>query len=287
MQCKKESLIQDPNGDDYTWRCEEEALTNSDYCILHTEYPGEYGSPEYNEIDKLKMEKIKEKLKNKDFYYIAAILEKIGFKDMDINRIDLRNAKIGRFHLRNVNIVGSVVDFGERGKIENFNPIISIKGAEITNDVYFENVKVEGSINFSDVKAPEIIFNQVNSGWSFIFDNIIIENNAKFMDLEVNEDIRFNNAKLFCDNALFDFKKIKGTIYLEKSEFKNPNVQEKLFRIVKNRSESLGNKEEADTYFYREMEAKRLQKSFYIRYPEWIIQKFFGYGVRPLRVVLT
>lgn len=35
------------------------------------------------------------------------------------------------------------------------------------------------------------------------------------------------------------------------------------------------------------MEAKRLQKDWYVKYPEWIVQKFFGYGVYPLRVILT
>ena len=287
MQCKQESTIQNPNGDDYTWRCKEESLKDSDYCILHTAYPEDPESQEYKEINKLKMRKIKEKLKKKDFDYIAAILERIGFRDMDINRIDLRNAKVGSFHLKNVNIIGDIVDFGEGGKIENFNPIISIKGAKITNEIYFENVRVEGSINFSDVKTPEIIFNQVHSGWCLIFENITIENHAQFMDLEVNDEIRFNNAKLLCDNALFDFKKIKGPLYLEKSQFKNPKVQEKLFRIAKNIWEGLGDRTRADEYFYREMEGKRLQKSYYKKYPEILIQYCFGYGVYPFRVILT
>lgn len=46
--------------------------------------------------------------------------------------------------------------------------------------------------------------------------------------------------------------------------------------------EKTGDKEEADYHFYREMEAKRKQTPWYVRYLEFIVlQKIFGYGVHP------
>ena len=57
-------------------------------------------------------------------------------------------------------------------------------------------------------------------------------------------------------------------------------------RIARRRLEEHGDKDEADYYFYREMEAKRKQKPWYIRYPEFVfIQLIFGYGVHPFRLM--
>jgi hypothetical protein len=52
--------------------------------------------------------------------------------------------------------------------------------------------------------------------------------------------------------------------------------------------EAKGNKQEADDNFYLEMEAKRKQKPWYIRYPEYaFIQVIFGYGVNPWRLIAS
>lgn len=43
----------------------------------------------------------------------------------------------------------------------------------------------------------------------------------------------------------------------------------------------------ADYYFYREMEAKRKQKSRIVRFLEWPFQYIFGYGTKWERVLIT
>jgi len=269
----------------YEWKCEEEALKGSDYCILHIEYP-EFESPEYLELDKLKAEKIKEKSRKKDFNYTAAKLSKLGFKNMDISHVELRNAEIGDFVLKNVNIVGSTVDFGEGSKFENFNSFVNCYGAKIDH-IYFENVKIRDSIVFRDVITKEFIFNNVNVGLVANFENITIENYIQLSGLSVDGTLEFQNAHILCDNANFKIPNIKEGIYFNNTKFENPLHQEILCRYAKNNWEGLGDKEKADYHYYREMEAKRLQKPFYVKYPEWIFQKAFGYGVYPLRLFIT
>ena len=78
-----------------------------------------------------------------------------------------------------------------------------------------------------------------------------------------------------------------GDISFKNSKFDKPKSQEKACRAAKNICEKQGDKEEADYYFYREMEAKRKQKSFFTRKGEWGFQKFLGYGIYPLRILLT
>ena len=64
------------------------------------------------------------------------------------------------------------------------------------------------------------------------------------------------------------------------------SVQEQACRRAKNVLEKNGNREEAGYHFYREMDAKRKQKPWYIRYPEYVfVQLIFGYGVHPFRLM--
>jgi hypothetical protein len=285
MKCKQKSYFKLFDMENYEWKCNEEALEGSEYCILHTKYP-EFGSPEYQIIDELKTEKIKEKLKKKDFDYIAAILSKLGFKDMDISHIELRNAKIDDFALKNVNIIGRNVDFGEGSIFEHFNSFINCQGATI-DDIYLENVKILDAFVLENVKTRQIILNKVSVGMSMTLDKITIEKYVQFIDLIVGGALDFQNAKVSCDNANFNLPQINEGINLNNTKFEKPLYQEILCRYAKNNWESLGDKEKADYHYYREMEAKRLQKPFYIRYPEWIFQKSFGYGLYPLRMFLT
>ena len=65
----------------------------------------------------------------------------------------------------------------------------------------------------------------------------------------------------------------------------HPLSQGSVCRLAKKISETNGNKEEADYHFYREMEAERTQRPWYVRFPEYVfIQRIFGYGVHPWRL---
>jgi hypothetical protein len=67
----------------------------------------------------------------------------------------------------------------------------------------------------------------------------------------INGDCNFYNSDL------------RGELIFKNAKFKEPSTQEKAFRKAKIVWGELGDREEADYYFYREMEAKRLQKPYY------------------------
>ena len=92
---------------------------------------------------------------------------------------------------------------------------------------------------------------------------------------------------IFGSIADFDYTQFRGEILTFKNaKFKYPYNQEDACRRAKNLFEVHGNKEESDYHYYREMNGKRKQKPFYIRYPEYIfIQSMFGYGVHPFRLI--
>lgn len=70
------------------------------------------------------------------------------------------------------------------------------------------------------------------------------------------------------------------------TRFETYTQQEIACRKAKILLEKNGDREQAGYHFYREMEAKRKQKPWYYRYPEFIfIQLIFGYGVHPWRLM--
>ena len=93
------------------------------------------------------------------------------------------------------------------------------------------------------------------------------------------------------NGVIFELAKFSRTEFegdqlsFRNSTFFNAKHQEDAYRKAKIVSEKAGNKEEAESYFYQEMDAKRKQKPWYKRYPEYvIIQLIFGYGVHPVRI---
>jgi hypothetical protein len=94
------------------------------------------------------------------------------------------------------------------------------------------------------------------------------------------------NGSHFKSRALFIRSHFEGeNLTLKNAEFKNPQDQENACRLAKNAFERTGDRVAASYHFYREMDAIRKQKPWYIRYPEFIfIQLIFGYGVHPFRL---
>ncbi len=103
---------------------------------------------------------------------------------------------------------------------------------------------------------------------------------------------------MFCEDTYFcrcvfigdlDFSgsQFKGDVLTFKhSEFSKPKSQEDACRRAKNISEKNGDREEAGYHFDREMDARRRQRPWYLRYPELVfIQMIFGYGVHPWRLM--
>ena len=282
MKCKKKSVFT-VYGENYDWECEEEAIEGSNYCVLHENYP-EYGSSEYHALNKLKSDKVREKIDNDDFNFISVILDEIEFKNIEVKYLDFMNAELRDVYFTNININKRII--GDNGEpiFESIYPKINFEGAEIRSTVYFSYVTCD-ILDFSNVKANELIFNNVKFGSGY-FRDITVNKYFQFMNMEISRDIRLDNAKLLGDVNV-NFSKIKGDISLENVQFKNPIDQEKVFRIAKNIWENQGDRGEADKCFYKEMEAKRKQKKWYFRYLEVVIQYCFGYGVYPGRFIVT
>jgi hypothetical protein len=112
------------------------------------------------------------------------------------------------------------------------------------------------------------------------------------------EGANFDGAR-FRGNTWFDGATFRGNTYFggatsngeiltfRNAKFALPGDQEDAFRRAKNVQEKIGDREEAGHHFYKEMEGKRKQKIWYIRYPEWFfIQFIFAYGVNPLRLMI-
>jgi hypothetical protein len=85
----------------------------------------------------------------------------------------------------------------------------------------------------------------------------------------------------------FHLTTIDGTLNFTKTKFGSPAAQEEACRRAKRIAEELGDREDADHYFYREMEAKRLQSPITIRYLEVPMQYVFGYGTKWKHVLVA
>jgi len=172
---------------------------------------------------------------------------------------------------------------------------------------------------FSNVKAGSILFEGLTINGIGLFFDVEVWNEAEFMRMKVWDNLDFTRSVYHCGidfkdatfgkeanfnkmtvkgNAFFHSAKFNGPANFRRSEFQEdfnlrnalfalPRAQEDACRVAKNLYSIAGNREEADYYFYREMEAKRLQKNWIIRILEWPIQRIFDYGTSWIKLILT
>lgn len=275
--------------------CKEKSYENN-YCILHMELPLDEESEDFKLINRLKGKKVSEKIKNGDFNFEGAKLLEIRFiKPNDKNLIECKES----LNLKN-SFIKTFVFFGSI--YIRFN--VLMEGSQIGRNVQFTKYcVVEGDIllNNSNIGIDVNFTGNENIKKNFkkgiYLNNAKIGGNIRFRDLELLDDIFLNSAKIYSnvnfkncfikEYLYIHHAEIGGTIDFDNTKFKIPLVQEYSCRKAKNSWEEFGDKEKADKYFFKEMEAKRLQKSRSFRYFEWPIQFFFGYGVHPWRVILT
>ena len=129
-------------------------------------------------------------------------------------------------------------------------------------------------------------FNQATFRWKALFSGAAFRSRPDFWETKFHGEAYFNGAT-FSDIAYFSGAKFEGDVLTFKDAiFASAVSQEDACRRAKNVLEKNGNREEAGYHFYREMEAKRKQKSWIYRYPEFVfIQLIFGYGVHPWRLI--
>lgn len=149
-------------------------------------------------------------------------------------------------------------------QLSQFRGWLDFSGAEFTERVDFLRSQFKGRADFRGSK----------------FRGLVSLNKSQFSD-----DAFFSNCE-FSKGIDISGAQFKGDVLTFKhSRFNNPTSQEIACRRAKNTMEKAGDREETGYHFYREMEAKRKQKPWYTRYPEYLfIQLIFGYGVRPFRL---
>lgn len=157
-----------------------------------------------------------------------------------------------------------------------FNGIIIFIRARFSEITFFKGAKFNDYADFSGAKFgnyayfSEAAFTDVTNFRGATFSGIADLGGATFSEI-----VEFSGTKFEGDGSTFR----DATFILAKS-------QEEACRRAKNVLERNGDREEAGYHFYREMEAKRKQKPWYIRYPEFVaIQGIFGYGVHPWRLI--
>lgn len=302
--------------------CLEDIYKNYDYCILHLHPSMESNEEEIIEIEKLKHKKIDEKVKNEDFNFDGLFVRDLNLDSIEICKdVNFRGALFEEFHF-NSTIVSGNIDFSD-AEITQWIDFTSSKidgsaifnSAKIPYKALFEKFKVKfnvdfsrcifkgyltlneaeigGRVNFDETKMESLSLNSSRIG-SLILDHtkltgylsakdaaiwgmIIKYSTAKFMNFD--ESIITNDVELYSN-------KFKEGISFHKTSFLEPYTQEKTSRYIKNIWEKLGDRDKADYYFYREMEAKRLQKGKIKSFFEYIfIQWAFEYGTNPYKVL--
>ncbi|MDF0591735.1 pentapeptide repeat-containing protein [Candidatus Methanocrinis natronophilus] len=217
-------------------------------------------------------------------------------------------------------------------------------GAEFAKDAYFVEAEFGGDAYFWEAEfgGDAHFVGTKFTGGDTHFGGAVFGGNAHFVRAEFKGDAYFVEAKFggnayfwgaefegnasfwgaeFEGNASFDHDQFSKDLSFEDTKFAKPKSQEIVCRIAKRKMEEQGNKTTADHYFFREIEAIRIQNG--IRgierktYPtpanirerlsqlsdktkllpskikrfliydvlEYVfIQRVFGYGVRPFNV---
>ena len=298
-------------------KCEEKALPNSKYCILHIDFPEDDGSEEFKRINELKEKKVKDKVNKGDFNFEGAKLFKIDFSRNKIkNTLNFTESVIkinalfdgakidGDAWFDGAEIGGDAwFDGAEIGRDALFG------GAEIGRDAWFGGAEIGRDALFGGAKiGRDALFGGAKIDGSALFDEAEIGRDARFDEAKIGRDARFDEAEIGRDalfggakidgSALFDeaeigrdasfhLTEIKGKLNFKNAKFRIPNAQELACRKAKRICEGLGDRTEVDYYFYREMEAKRKQKNLIIRLLEVPVQYIFGYGTKWERVLIA
>ena len=225
-------------------------------------------------------------------------------------------AKIGGYALFDGAKIGGYARFdgAKIGRSASFD------GAEIGESAWFHGAEIGGDARFYGAEIGESAsFDGAEIGGSALFDGAEIGESASFDGAKIGRSASFDGAKIG-GSASFDLLEIKGKLCFRDAIFEEPEAQEESCRKAKRICEDLGDRIEADYYFYREMEAKRKQKyktfslkpilklirklrleklisnhieffekerRIYRGFLELPIQYIFGYGVYPWRVIAT
>jgi len=184
-----------------------------------------------------------------------------------------------------------------------FSGYAEFAGAKFGNDASFKGAKFEGNVLFLGAEFDgDVNFGRIDFGGDVNFKSATFGGNAYFQ-----------GAK-FDGHAYFEYDQFRQNVSFYYTKFGHPGSQAMVCRIAKRKMEERGNKMAADDYFYKEMEAIRMENGikgtkkllwpWKMQVSEWlklvgskvwrlgiydlfeyvVIQCIFGYGVRPLRL---
>jgi hypothetical protein len=275
--------------------CNEENFEENDYCILHLDFPLNENDPEFDRFNILKEKEVENKKSRLDYNFKGVILYNANFNGLKIkNDLIFANSHIkNNFNCKKSEIEGDIWFDGV--KIEgncffeqsNITGTASFFKGEIKGNINFDKSSIGKYAWFEEFKTSgEASFNHAAIGSSLSFKKSFIADNVSFYGAKIGGYAWFDEANIG-GNTWFDLTDIKGGLSFKNTIFKNIRGKERAYRSAKIIWERLGDRDRADYHYYHEMEAKRIQKPVYIRYPELIVQYPFGYGVHPSRLLFT
>lgn len=198
--------------DVYTnYKCVEETWKDSDYCILHTDFPDDEKSPEFKLISEEKKKKTKAKISNNDFDFTGAKLRDIRLQGADIkgrvifsHAIIEVNADFSDATIRYAYFIGTtfhgIVNF-RRAKIMEANfSNANLKYDATSSDNFDETLEADASSSYDIMDA---FMDESQAGFSyaimdeshFNFTDTIIHS-AQFDGITTNGFVNFSGAKI-------------------------------------------------------------------------------------------
>ena len=185
----------------------------------------------------------------------------------------------------------------------NFNSCYFEKEADFTEvkfkgDAIFSAAQMLGKASFLLSKFyMNAYFIETNFGNSLDF------NGSKFKKHAIFNGSHFNGKSSFWDSQFYRYALFEKSVFnsdflldgarfkeeildLKGARFEDSKSREVSCRLAKKFSENNGDRENADYYFFQEMDARRQRKPCYIQVFEIIfVRLIFGYGIHPFRLI--
>jgi hypothetical protein len=168
-----------------------------------------------------------------------------------------------------------------------FSRLAGFDGATFCEDTCFRKTAFSMLADFNKVKfSRDAYFEGASFSGNADFSKATFNSHAYFEGALFGRDASFSKATFYGFDNFGKATFCGEDLTFIKAKFNYPTTQESACRIAKNLHEKNGNRIEAGNHFFLEMEAKRKQKPWYFRYPEFIlIQSMFGYGIHPGRLL--
>jgi uncharacterized protein YjbI with pentapeptide repeats len=287
-------------------RCSDNNIEGKTFCCLHQPFPIEK-SVEYNTLNAAKKQRVQEKLLNNDFNFEGAYLTDFDVRFIsDLVNANFRNATFYEntfFHSLNFNgnTIFSNSTFKKWASFSNstFHGEVYFNEAYFSETVWFKETAFEKKVSFwktefhMDVQFFPTIFQDEVLFFRTYFKGLALFNGSKFQGktwfnkADIRDVASFKKVE-FNDEVNFIAAKPEGPILFEESTFKLMSSKESAYRFAKQAFESIGDHERADSCFFEEMVAKRMQHPEIQRFFEFVVvQLVFGYGVKPLRTICS